>query len=276
MPSMLGLEMIIHYSPDNFIRYEIGNCIELMKEIEDNTIDLVVTSPPYNVRKDYGENYNDEKDWSEYWAWSREWCSEILRILKPDGRFALNVLFSAVVKEKTVNPCFQFHKVLEEVGFDIHGTALWMNNHRTKLTGWGSWLSPSCPYIYPSIETIIMAFKKEWHKQSKGKSTIGTDEFVESVSGLWKIHPQTKNIGHPAPFPIGLPLRCINMLTFEGDTVLDPFLGSGTTLMACRLSNRNGIGFELNPKYEKIIKKRAKTTTLTLEVFDKKKIKGPF
>jgi site-specific DNA-methyltransferase (adenine-specific) len=125
----------------------------------------------------------------------------------------------------------------------------------TKRTAWGSWLSASAPYINSPFEGVLILYKDRWKRDTKGVSTISKDEFIEACHGIWKIQPE-RNREPPAAFPVALPRRCINLLTYEGDIILDPFNGSGSSSVAAKETGRRYIGFELSPNYCEYANKR--------------------
>lgn len=236
--------------------YAIMDCLEGMKSLPDNCIDLTVTSPPYNLGIDYGSSYDDKKPYEEYLAWLETVFKELYRITKPDGRIGINHYLCYGTSARRFFPIPDISTILKNIGFREHAIVVWPDNTISKRTAWGSWKSASAPYINTPYEGIIIMFKEEWKKRNSGISTISSDKFKELVSGIWKMNPE-KNREHPAPFPIELPKNAIELLTYKGDVVFDPFLGSGTTLRACRETDRIGLGFEINPDYEPIIKKRS-------------------
>ena len=236
------------------------DCIEGMREIEDNSINLVVTSPPYNIGIDY-DSYTDKIPFDEYYKWCKDWMSEIFRVLKPDGKFCLNHYISFGNSKERETPLMDLNYIaVNEIGFKHHALVLWMDTHRVKYTAWGSWLSASAPYINCPVEGILILYKDRWRRDEKGESTISKEEFIESCGGIWRIKPETKEITK-ANFPIELPARWINLLTYKGDLVLDPFMGGGTTALASAKTGRNYIGFDLSEKYCNIAEKRVKNYT---------------
>ena len=233
-----------------------ADCLSEMKKIPDNCIDLVVTSPPYNCCIKY-DVYNDNLKWEDYLSWCEQWLIETRRILKPDGRFCLNILMEMGIEsnKKRVSPYAEFYCLLKLVGFNIFGSPVWVDSHRVKFTAWGSWLKASAPYIYNPYEIILISYKDVWKKQTKGVSTISKEEFMMGCSGIWKLRTQTKELTK-ANFHTDLPEMCIKLLSYTNDIVLDPFIGSGTTAVACKKLNRRFIGFEISEKYCNIARKR--------------------
>jgi len=223
--------------------------------IEENSIDLVVTSPPYNVDVQY-ENYRDDIPYDEYLAFTRKWLAKCYGLVKDDGRMCLNIPLDKN-KGGQQSVCADITSIAKEVGWKYHATIIWNEQNISRRTAWGSWLSASAPFVIAPVEAIVVLYKKTWEKKHKGISDITRDEFIEWTNGMWNFSGESKSrIGHPSPFPVELPKRCIKLFSFVGDTILDPFLGSGTTLVACLETNRVGIGVEINRNYCKLAMKR--------------------
>lgn len=236
------------------IKLILGDCLEEMKKIPGKSIDLVLTSPPYNCGIEY-ENHDDNMPWDDYYKWCELWLKEIYRILKDDGRFCLIHYLSLGQSDKRHAPLMVLNTIAEQIGFKHHGLAIWWDITLTKRTAWGSWLSASAPYINSPFEGVLILYKNRWKKDRVGETDLNKKEFMESCSGIWNIateHDRT----HPAPFPLKMASRCIRLLSYEGDVVLDHFMGSGTTGVACFESNRDFIGIELSPKYFKMAQQR--------------------
>lgn len=211
-------------------------------------VNLIITSPPYNVGIEYG-NFNDNREYENYLNFTRNWLSKALDLLADDGRLCLNVPLDK--NKNGLRPVYaDIVKIAQEVGFKYQSTIIWNEQNISRRTAWGSWLSASAPYVIAPVETIILLYKNSWKRLNKGKSTITKEEFIEWTNGLWNFSGESKKrVGHPAPFPIELPKRCIRMFSYENDIVLDPFLGSGTTLIAAYKENRIGIGVEIDKSY---------------------------
>lgn len=223
--------------------------------IEPESIDLVVTSPPYNVDIKYG-NVADDISYDTYLDFSEQWMEKVYRLLKPDGRFCLNIPLDKN-KGGQQSVCADLTTIAKKIGFQYHSTIIWNEGNISRRTAWGSWLSASAPFVIAPVEVIVILYKQDWKKKIKGTSDILREEFLEWTNGLWTFNGESKKrIGHPAPFPIELPRRCIKMFSFVEDTVLDPFLGSGTTLVAAALLKRKGVGTDVNVEYCKIAQKR--------------------
>lgn len=231
--------------------------------IKDNSIDLIVTSPPYNVDIKYG-SYNDRMPYKVYLEFTGAWLDKAYKVLKEDGRFCLNIPLDKN-KGGQQSVYADIISIAKKIGWKYHSTIVWNEQNISRRTAWGSWLSARAPYVIAPVEMIAILYKKRWKKLSgSGKSDIEKKEFVEWTNGVWTFMGESKKrVGHPAPFPVELPKRCIKLFTFTGDTVLDPFLGSGTTLIACKLLNRKGIGVEIDKKYCEIAKRRLLKETKT-------------
>lgn len=227
----------------------IKNDLFLTESIQDRTIDLIVTSPPYNVDIAYAE-HDDKLVYREYLDFSRRWLRRCLGWLKPDGRLCLNVpLDKNKGGQQSVGS--DLTSIAKRIGYRYHSTIIWNEGNISRRTAWGSWMSASAPYVIAPVELIVVLYKREWKKTRKNaESDITRDEFMEWTNGLWTFSGESKKrVGHPAPFPIELPRRCIKLFSYVGDTVLDPFLGSGTTLVAASKNQRKGVGIELSEEY---------------------------
>lgn len=224
--------------------------------VEENSIDLIVTSPPYNVDIKYG-SYDDDISYEGYLEFTREWLARCLKLAKDDGRFCLNIPLDKN-KGGQQSVCADITTIAKQVGWKYHSTIIWNEQNISRRTAWGSWLSASAPYVIAPVEVIVILYKKQWKKMGGSKqSDITREEFMEWTNGVWSFSGESKKrVGHPAPFPVELPRRCIKLFTFVGDTVLDPFLGSGSTLVACAETNRKGIGVEIDGKYCEMAKQR--------------------
>lgn len=226
-----------------------GDCIELIKTIEDSTVDAVITSPPYNFGLEYGE-YSDEKEWGRYFDWLDTLWKECFRVLKCGGRLIINV--QPNWKEYTPTHHILSTRILN-LGFKWKSEILWeKNNYNCGYCTWGSWASPASPYMKYTWEFIEVFVKEDYkHYGSKEDIDISGDEFKDWVTAKWSIAPEIrmKEFEHPAMFPEELPRRLMKLFTYKNDTILDPFMGCGTTGAVCVKNNRNFIGFELDEKH---------------------------
>jgi site-specific DNA-methyltransferase (adenine-specific) len=224
-----------------------------MEKIPDSSVHLMVTSPPYNV----GKEYDQDLDLEEYLNLLKDVFTETYRVLVNGGRACINI---ANVGRK---PYIPYHKfiidTMVEVGFFMRGEIIWNKGAGAGVsTAWGSWCSASNPTLRDTHEYILVFSKGKFTRNGKGKkATISKDDFLEFTKSVWEFPPESaERVGHPAPFPIELPYRCIQLYTFEGEVVLDPFCGVGTTCIAAVKTNRHFIGIDINPEYVEIARKR--------------------
>ena len=234
--------------------------VDLPKE----SIDLIVTSPPYNVGIDYNQ-HDDTIPYDEYLDWTKQWLKKALTLLKKDGRLCLNIPLDK--NKGGIKPVYaDIVKIALDVGFKYQTTIIWNEQNISRRTAWGSFMSASAPYVIAPVETIVVLYKESWKKLSKGESDITKEKFIEWTNGLWTFPGESKKrIGHPAPFPLELPKRCIKLFSYVGDIVLDPFLGSGTTAIAAYKLRRKAIGVEIDEKYFDLAIKRISRECCTLE-----------
>jgi site-specific DNA-methyltransferase (adenine-specific) len=258
-----------------------GNCIDVMSSMPEGSIDLIVTSPPYNCSIKY-DVYNDALSMESYWNFTIEWLSAAYRVLKDDGRIAVNVPIEMNVQDRGGRLLFnaEFYAKMMEVGFKYFGMVDLTEDspHRVRQTAWGSWMSPSSPYIYNPKECVILAYKKSKVKKDKGvpqwegvpteiEQEDGTTktkivykdedkkEFMNLVFGRWEYFADTKSLTK-ATFSMDIPDKAIKILTYKNDIVLDPFAGSGTSCVAAEILGRRWIGIELSENYTKIAQER--------------------
>jgi site-specific DNA-methyltransferase (adenine-specific) len=231
-------------------------------------INLVVTSPPYNVGIEY-DKHVDTMTYPEYLDWCKKWLGKIYKHLAPDGRMCVNIPFSItpvhlnkVKGEDDINypVSADYTRICQELGYKYYRTIIWQKIGSNK-TCWGSWRSARAPFIIDPNECILVFYKDHWKRKNKGVSTIRSREFMSYIKNLWMMHPETKS-KHPAAFPLELPNRCIKLLSYEGDLVCDPFLGSGTTGESAVRLRRNFIGIEKSTDYFNMAKERVDAAEL--------------
>lgn len=232
------------------------NCLNTFTRMPENYLDLTVTSPPYNLGIQY-DLYVDSRPYADYFAWTEYWLRELYRVTKPDGRVCINHCLSSTMDGRRCSPVARIIALAEKVGFKYHGLAVWTDRSTRKFTMWGSWLSARAPYVQMPFEGIIILYKEHWRKEQTGITNILKKEFIAGCTGIWNL-PTQKRRGHPAAFPIELASRCIQLFSYEGDIVYDPFMGSGTTAVACQNLNRNFIGSEISKSYCLLAQERLK------------------
>ena len=269
---------------DNYLnKITTGDCREVMREMPANSIDLMVTSPPYGVGIAY-DSFDDDINFEAYKEFSREWLSEAFRVLKPDGRLALNIPYEINRQEKggRIFMVAELWTILASIGYKFYGVVDLEESspHRSKTTAWGSWMSPSSPYIYNPKECVLLCYKQLSKKQTKGtpqwKSWVeqvedknnpellvnkkmyeksDKDDFISLVYGQWNYFADTRQ-QTKATFSMDIPVRAMKILSYKEDIVMDPFMGSGTSAVAAEFVGRNWVGIELSPNYTEVANKR--------------------
>ena len=248
--------------PENFLDQIFLSSSEHMKELPDCSVHLMVTSPPYNVGKEYDENLS----LSEYRTFLKRVWTEVRRVMVPGGRVCINL---ANLGRKPYIPLHSF--IIEDMldlDFLMRGEIIWNKaSSGSPSTAWGSWLSARNPTLR-DIHEYILVFSKDLYARENprvGKNTISKEEFLEWTKSIWNFNAErASKVGHPAPFPMELPRRLIQLYTFEGDVVLDPFMGSGQTGIAAVKSKRHYVGYEVNEKYVHLAKRRIEEVSADL------------
>jgi len=242
---------------------------ENMRELPDCSVHLVVTSPPYNV----GKEYDEDLTLGEYRAFIRRVFDEVYRVLVPGGRVCLNL---ANLGRAPYIPLHAYiiHDLMD-YNYLMRGEILWdKGGSASRSTAWGSWLSPTNPTLRDTHEYILVFCKQGYRRSLQGrKPTITKEEFLEFTKSVWQFAAEpAKKTGHPAPFPVELPYRCIQLYTAEDDVVLDPFMGAAATALAALKTKRRYVGYEIEPKYCDLAARRLarlseeqKTLTLPLD-----------
>lgn len=227
---------------------------ETMKEIPDHSVHLMVTSPPYNVTKEYDEDLT----LGEYLEFLRRVFTETYRVLVYGGRACINV---ANLGRRPYIPLSDYvSQMMLEIGYLMRGEIIWYKGAGAGVSmAWGSWQSAANPVLRDTHEYILVFSKGSFlRKKPDGKKdTITRDQFMEWTKSVWNMNPESaQRVGHPAPFPVELPYRLIQLYTYTDDIVLDPFMGSGTTAIAALKSGRKYVGYEINPQYIELAEKR--------------------
>lgn len=225
-----------------------GDSLKVLKTIPNETVDIVLTSPPYNFSMEYDE-HDDSRVIPQYMSTLTSILSECFRVLKDGGRIIINVQPNYKLKSPT-HHLITNH--MTSLGMIWRGEIVWLKNHLSKLTAWGSWKSPSCPYLSYPFEFIEVYSKTTLKHTGKSENIdITKEEFITFVNGHWTMTPETqmKKFNHPAMFPEELVERCLKLFSFKNDVVLDPFNGVGTTTKVCSDLGRQYIGIDISPEY---------------------------
>lgn len=262
-----------------------SDTVKFMNEMPEKSVDLIVTSPPYGVGIDY-DSWDDDKYFDEYMRFTREWLSAAYRVLRDDGRIAVNIPYEINRQKKGGRIYFssEIWQVMKQLGFGFFGIVDLEESspHRSKTTAWGSWMSPSAPYIYNPKECVILAYKNVSKKQVKGtpqwegeyqmvpnekiegefrKKLVYDDkdkkDFMSLVFGQWNYFADTQQ-KTKATFSLDIPYRAIKILSYKEDVVFDPFNGSGTTCLAAEMLGRPWLGCDISQNYVKVAKERLK------------------
>jgi site-specific DNA-methyltransferase (adenine-specific) len=227
---------------------------ESMGELPDCCVHLMVTSPPYNVTKEYDHDLSLE----DYRALLRRVWAEVYRVLVPGGRACINI---ANVGRKPYIPLHTYLiEDLLDLGFLMRGEIIWNKAASAGgSTAWGSWRSAANPTLRDVHEYILVFCKDTFRRANPQErtSTISRDEFLEYTRSTWSMGTvSARKIGHPAPFPVELPYRLIQLYTFAGEVILDPFMGSGQTALAALKAGRTYVGYETDPGYAALAETR--------------------
>jgi len=238
-----------------------------MPQLSDASVHLVVTSPPYWCIKDYAHpgQIGFEQGYEEYLADLGLVLEELFRVLHPGCRAAVNIgdqyLRASEHGRYRVQPiAADLIRCARERGFDFMGNIIWEKISTTRTSGGGAWMGstyyPRDGHFTYEHEYIILLRRPgrapRPSPEQKKRSRLTKRERTGWFRGTWRIRPERQK-GHAAMFPLELPRRLIRMYSFWGETVLDPFLGSGTTALAAELEGRCSVGFEINPDFEPVI-----------------------
>ena len=226
---------------------------ERMSELPDNSVALMVTSPPYHV----GKEYDSAASFREYLELLEAVFAETYRVLQPGGRAVVNV--ANLGRRPYVPLSHEVTARMLGIGFLMRGEVIW---RKAKGAGgscaWGSWRSAGNPVIRDVHEYCLCFSKGRFDRVVKGDSDISAEAFMESTLSIWEIPPESASrVNHPAPFPVELPRRFIQLYTYRGEWVLDPFIGSGSTAVAAVETARRWIGYEISAEYSEMTRRRA-------------------
>jgi DNA modification methylase len=246
-----------------------------MSVVGDKSVALVVTSPPYFAAKEYelalGEGHIPA-DYVEYLVMLRDVFAECVRALEPGGRMAINV--ANLGRKPYRSLAGDVTRILQDdLGLLLRGEILWVKAEGMNGScAWGSYASASNPSLRDTTERIIVACKGRFDRavprakrEKLGlpfENTIDPEEFRALTLDVWKFAPASaKRVGHPAPFPVELPRRAIELFTYKGDVVLDPFMGAGTTAVAAKQTGRHYVGFDADPDYVALAERRVEESS---------------
>jgi site-specific DNA-methyltransferase (adenine-specific) len=232
----------------------------------DKSIDVIVTSPPYNCGMEYEEPMTDQ----EYSTWIEERVIEMARVLSDSGRIIWNV--SPTITPKLIPIGFMNYEILNK-HLSFRDIIVWDQLNSGCETAWGSWKSASSPFFRHKVEWILIFYKGEWRK-GKGVSTIAVDEFMSWTRDMWVMKCAKREFGHPAPFPREFADRAIKVFSFENDIILDPFSGSGTTALVAKNLGRRYIGVDISEEYCDIARKRLEAEEKGITVKELEKGQG--
>lgn len=240
--------------PENLLDRVILGSAEKMSAIPDNSLHLMVTSPPYNVSKEYDKDLSLQ----EYLTMLRNVFAETYRVLVKGGRACINV---ANLGRKPYIPLSDYiSHIMQEIGFLMRGEIIWDKGAGAGVSmAWGSWMSASNP-VLRDVHEYILIFSKGSFKRGKveGKeNTIAKEDFMAWTKSVWQMNTESaKKVGHPAPYPVELPHRLIQLYTYTDDVILDPFMGSGSTALAALQAKRHFVGYDIDPDYVKLAENR--------------------
>ncbi len=227
---------------------------EAMSDLPDNSVHLMVTSPPYNV----GKEYDEDLTLAEYLSFLRRVWQEVYRVLVPGGRACVNV--ANLGRRPYVPLHASIATDMIELGYLMRGEVIWQKGSSAGTsTAWGSWKSPSNPTLRDTHEYILIFSKGAFgRKETAGRQpTITKEQFLEYTKSVWEFPAESaKRVGHPAPFPVELPSRVIQLYTYENELILDPFMGSGQTAIAALQLKRHFVGYEIDQTYVELAEKR--------------------
>jgi modification methylase len=253
-PQEQALDFVENPIPGQYLDHIIPASAEDLSALPDNSVHLMVTSPPYNA----GKEYDADLTLDEYLSLLGRVWAEVYRVLVPGGRACVNI---ASLGRKPYLPLHAWvtDGMLKQ-GYLMRGEIIWNKAaSASPSTAWGSWKSAANPSLRDVHEYILVFSKGAFKRQNpKGReSTISKEEFLEFTRSVWTFPAEpASQVGHPAPFPVELPYRLIQLYTFKDETVLDPFMGSGQTAIAVRKAGRHYVGYEINPEYTCLAERR--------------------
>jgi len=254
LPKENKVEYVENSIPQKFLDKIFCKSSENMDELPDNSVHLMVTSPPYNVGKEYDKDFTLK----EYLKFLKMVWKEVYRVLVPGGRACINI---ANLGRKPYIPLHAFIvKDMIDLGFLMRGEIIWNKaSSASPSTAWGSWLSAANPTLRDVHEYILVFSKGTFSRQNNNmrKNTISKEEFLGFTKSVWTFPAEPAHkVGHPAPFPVELPYRLIQLYTYESEIVLDPFMGSGQAAIAAIKTKRHYVGYDIDEEYVKLAETR--------------------
>jgi site-specific DNA-methyltransferase (adenine-specific) len=229
-----------------------GDSARLLEAADPPNANLIITSPPYALGVDYGQTvYADDQPYTSYLEWVRTWATTLFSVAAAGGRACINIPLDSNKGGKRAIYA-DYLRIFQEVGWTYQTSIVWNEQHISRRTAWGSWLSPSAPFVTAPVEMIAVFYKGSFRRPARDgrRGDITRDEFLAWTLGMWTFAgANPRRVGHPAPFPEELPRRLIKLYSYPDDLVLDPFVGSGTTLVAARRLGRRSVGVEINPAF---------------------------
>ena len=253
------------YYQEGGITIYLGDCREILPELPDKSIDLVLTSPPYNLEMEYEQRLTQE----EYLKFIGEVLAELYRVLCSSGRVLWNVPNQIrIARDGDLwSPSIKTAMLMEKIGLRYFDMIQWNQGYSDSATAWGSWLSPSAPFIRHQLEAILVYYKDQWKLQRQGETDLTPSQFMSLTKGeLWDIKPARRDNHHPAPYPDEMVWKCLKLFSYKGTIILDPFLGSGTTAYWAKKLNRKCIGIEIEEKYCEIAANRCRQSVMELNI----------
>ena len=235
-----------------------GDSARLLEIGDPFAANLIVTSPPYSLGVDYGQaGYADDQPYVTYLEWVRTWATTLLRVSAGGGRACINIPLDSNKGGKRAIYA-DYLRIFQEVGWTYQTSIVWNEQNISRRTAWGSWLSPSAPFVTAPVEMIAVFHKGNFRRPAREgrRGDITREEFLAWTLGMWTFAgANPRRVGHPAPFPEELPRRLIKLYSYPDDLVLDPFLGSGTTLTLASKLGRRSVGVEINPQFCELAKR---------------------
>ena len=242
----------------SFDRIVLGDAREVLDRLPAASVQLAITSPPYNVRIPYRE-YSDDLPPEEYLRWLKGVWKSLYRVLVPGGRFVLNVAPTSIKDFRPIH--HDLSRDLRDLGYIMRTEIIWYKQTMGRRTAWGSWRSPSNPHIVPSWEYVLVFSKGQWRLEGDPHAVdITAREFEQFSDGFWQIPPERRRKGHPAPFPEALIERLVKFYSYRGNRVIDMFGGTGTVAAVARRLGRHYLSIDASEEYRRIAADRVRAS----------------